>query len=117
VQELISDPKKIKEIAEDPRLVRAILSETRLLTIDGAAAVLGISPYRVKILRGRRVTLDQGTTGPYLPRADAMPRSLPIPGNPLWTMEEIQTWGKQSGRLDMDGNPQRARPSGRPRRA
>lgn len=106
---------EITAIASDPGTVRRILAAAGLLTMEGVGDHVGISYYRVKILRGRRLHL-QSDEGETMPRSDALPPSMPLPGDPMWHPEEIRVWGMQTGRLDQDGNPQRARPTGRPRR-
>lgn len=109
----------ILRIAQDPDAVWEILEAAGLMTMAQVAERLGISYYRVKILRGRRTQLDldakwSGQT--YQPRSDALPPSIPVPGDPLWHPAEIETWGRQTGRLDNRGKPMRALPTGRPRR-
>lgn len=103
----------IATIANDPDVIRRILANAHLLTMEGVGKQVGISYYRVKILRGKRVQIGDET----MPRSDALPPSLPLPGDPLWHPREIETWGRQTGRLDQDGNPQRAQPTGRPRQS
>ena len=103
----------IVAIANDPDVIRRILANAHLLTMEGVGEQVGISYYRVKILRGKRVQIGDET----MPRSDALPPSLPLPGDPLWHPREIETWGRQTGRLDQDGNPQRAQPTGRPRQS
>lgn len=110
------DDAEIKAIADDPDTVRRILAAAKLLTMQQVGERLGISYYRVKILRGKRTRLEDEGFGGYLPRPDALPQSLPLPGDPVWHPEEINTWGRQTGRLSMDGTPQHARPTGRPKR-
>lgn len=112
------DDDAIMAIANDPHTVRRILATAGLLAMDGVGERVGISYYRVKILRGRRVRLEaEGAGNETMPRSDALPPSLPLPGDPVWHPAEIETWGRQTGRLDGEGNPQRARPTGRPRRS
>jgi hypothetical protein len=111
------DDTAIMAIANDPDTVRRILGAVDLLTMEGVGDRVGISYYRVKILRGKRVRLEsEGAGDETMPRSDALPPSLPLPGDPVWHPMEIETWGRQTGRLDQEGNPQRARPTGRPRR-
>lgn len=111
------DDNAIVAIANDPDIVRRILAMAGLLDMDGVGERVGISYYRVKILRGRRMRLEvEGGGNEAMPRSDALPPSLPAPGDPMWHPAEIETWGRQTGRLDEAGNPQRARPTGRPRR-
>lgn len=111
------DENAIMQIASDPDIVRRILAAVDLLTMEDVGRRIGISYYRVKILRGKRVKIehDGDETTSRLPRSDALPTSLPIPGDPVWHPREIEIWGRQTGRLDQYGNPQRARPTGRPR--
>jgi hypothetical protein len=109
------DDDTIAAIANDPDTVRRILGAVGLLTMEGVGARVGISYYRIKILRGKRVKLEADGVGP-MPRSDALPPALPIPGDPVWHPAEIEIWGRQTGRLDQEGRPQRARPTGRPRR-
>lgn len=101
---------EVAAIAADPALVAKIVQAARLMTMEGIAEELGISYYRVKILRGRRREGDQD------PRASALPPPLPIPGGPVWHPLAITDWGRQTGRLDQEGKPVRARPTGRPAR-
>lgn len=110
------DDATITAIANDPDIVRRILAASNLLTMDGIARKVGISYYRVKILRGRRIVLEAEGTGGDMPRSDALPPSLPVPGDPMWHPREIEVWGQQTGRLDTQGRPRRALPTGRPRR-
>jgi len=111
------DEADITAIANDPGTVRRILSAAQLLTMEGVGERIGISYYRVKVLRGKRVRLEiEGAGDETMPRSDALPPSLPLPGDPVWHPREIETWGRQTGRLDHAGNTQRARPTGRPRR-
>lgn len=110
------DDTAITAIANDPDTVRRILAAADLLTMEGVGDRVGISYYRVKILRGKRIKLEAEGDGGTMPRSDALPPSLPLPGDPVWHPREIETWGRQTGRLDPEGNPQRARPTGRPRR-
>jgi hypothetical protein len=111
------DDDAITAIAEDPDTVRRILGAAGLLTMEDVGDRVGISYYRVKILRGKRIKLDADGVGfEPMPRSDALPPALPLPGDPVWHPVEIETWGRQTGRLDPDGRPQRARPTGRPRR-
>jgi hypothetical protein len=110
------DDTAIAEIANDPDIVRRILDSAHLLTMEGVGERIGISYYRVKILRGKRTQLEAERSGfESMPRSDALPPSLPLPGDPVWHLGEIETWGRQTGRLDSGGNPQRARPTGRPK--
>ena len=109
------DDTAITAIADDPDTVRRIIAAANLLTMKGVGELVGISYYRVKILRGRRMQLEEAGDE-TMPRSDALPPSLPLPGDPMWHPREIRTWGRQTGRLDQDGNPQRALPTGRPRR-
>jgi hypothetical protein len=111
------DDTAITAIANDPDTVRRVLAAAHLLTMEGVGERVGISYYRIKILRGKRVRLEtEGAGNETMPRSDALPPSLPLPGDPVWHPREIETWGRQTGRLDPEGNPQRARPTGRPRR-
>jgi len=111
------DDTAITAIANDPDTVRRVLSAAHLLTMEGVGERVGISYYRVKILRGKRIKLDVDGVGfEPIPRSDALPPALPLPGDPVWHPREIETWGRQTGRLDPEGRPQRARPTGRPRR-
>lgn len=110
------DDATITAIANDPDIVRAILDRSNLLTMDAIAKMIGISYYRVKILRGRRLELESEGAGGDMPRSDALPPSLPVPGDPMWHPREIEVWGQQTGRLDQQGRPKRALPTGRPRR-
>lgn len=110
------DDEAIEAIANDPDTLRRILKAADLLTMEGVGNWVGISYYRVKILRGNRARLEADGVWGSLPRSDALPPPLPLPGDPVWHLVEIDTWGKQTGRLDPDGNPQRALPTGRPRR-
>lgn len=108
------DDEAITAIASDPEAVRRILAASNLLTMEGIATLVGVSYYRVKILRKRRLELE--LEGIDMPRSDALPPALPTPGDPMWHPEEIRIWGRQTGRLDHKGNPKRALPTGRPRR-
>lgn len=108
------DDAAIAEIAANPAVVRRIIAAAGLMTMAGVGERMNISYYRVKILRVNRTKL--GTEGSSLPRSDALPESLPVPGDPLWHPAEIETWGRQTGRLSADGSPRRAQPTGRPRR-
>lgn len=110
------DDAAITAIANDPVTVRKILKAADLLTMEGVGTWVGISYYRIKMLRGKRLKLEADGVGGDMPRSDALPPSLPLPGDPVWLLAEIDTWGKQTGRLDQDGNPKRALPTGRPRR-
>jgi hypothetical protein len=111
------DDADIATIAGDPDTVRRILAAANLLTMEGASDLLGISYYRVKILRGRSTKGEaEGTATESMPRSDALPPALPLPGDPVWHRGEIETWGRQTGRIGLDGLPQRARPTGRPRK-
>lgn len=110
------DDAAIATIASDPDAVRRILAASGLLTMERVAATVGISYYRVKILRGKRLELEAEGAGGSMPRSDALPPALPVPGDPMWHPAEILTWGRQTGRIDQDGRPQRALPTGRPRR-
>lgn len=109
------DDAAIATIASDPDTVRRILAAARLLTMEGVSELVGISYYRVKILRGKRARIE-ADGGDETPRSDALPPSLPLPGDPVWHPREIETWGRQTGRIGLDGLPQRARPTGRPRK-
>lgn len=109
----------ITEVAGNPDVLRRVLEAAGLMTMDAVAFRLGISYYRVKMLRAKRLEIDtQAFIGGQrtMPRSDALPSALPIPGDPLWHPKDIETWGRQTGRLDQDGKPQRVRPTGRPRR-
>jgi hypothetical protein len=111
------DDAAITAIADDPETVRRILAATDLLTMEAVGDRVGISYYRIKILRGKRLRLvAEGAGGETMPRSDALPPSMPVPGDPVWHRREIEVWGQQTGRLDREGRPQRARPTGRPRR-
>lgn len=110
------DDQAILAIADDPDTVRRILVAANLLTMEGIGNLVGISYYRVKILRGNRTRLEAEGARGGMPRSDALPPPLPLPGDPIWHPVEIETWGRQTGRLDQNGNPQYARPTGRPRR-
>jgi hypothetical protein len=110
------DDAAIATIASDPDTVRRILAAAGLLTMEGVSALVGISYYRVKILRGKRTRIESGGGDETMPRSDALPPSLPLPGDPVWHPKEIEVWGRQTGRIGLDGRPQRARPTGRPRK-
>jgi hypothetical protein len=109
----------ITEVAENPDALRRVLEAAGLMTMDAVASRIGISYYRVKMLRSKRTKIDthgQRAGQRAMPRSDALPSALPLPGDPLWHPKDIETWGRQTGRLDPDGNPKRVRPTGRPRR-
>lgn len=110
------DDDAISRIAEDHDVVRRILAAANLVTMDGVGEWVGISYYRVKMLRLKRLELEAEGVAGDIPRSDALPPALPLPGDPVWHLNEIDTWGRQTGRIDWKGNPQRARPTGRPRR-
>lgn len=104
-------------IASDPAAVRRILAAASLYDMGDIARLCDISYYRVKILRGRRLETERADPAySQLPRTDALPPSLPLPGDPVWHETEIRDWATQTGRITPDGVPQRARPTGRPRR-
>lgn len=110
------DDDAIAIIANDPSTMRRILAAVNVMSMEAVAERLGISYYRVKILRGKRLKIEKSQDrDDAMPRSDALPPTMPIPGDPLWHPGDIETWGKQTGRLDENGNPKRAQPTGRPR--
>lgn len=111
----------IEKILSDPDLVRDLFSRLEVVTMDQIADALKISYHRVKIMRGRREHLERSRLAEdgdtqYVPRSDALPPPLPMGGAPLWLRSEIISWAIQTGRMDPDGTPRRATPTGRPRR-
>lgn len=105
--------------------IRAALAPLIFVDMTGIAELLKISYHRVKILRSR--SISDAHDRDYVPRSDALPPPLPmrygptkLPGaehrakDPVWLLDEIITWGQQTGRLSLDGRVQRAKPTGRP---
>lgn len=90
----------------DTSKIRALIESAGIIDMEGAAKILGISYQRVKVLRA-----DGNGNSP-----DRFPESLNIPGGPVYLTAEITQWGRQTGRLDVDGLPVKLRTTGRPRK-
>ena len=102
----------INLISQDPDAVKRVLERAKLMTMSDIASRLGMSYDRVKVLNMRRRAYEEAGEGD-MPRSDALPP--PLMGT-LWDPAVIEVWGLQTGRIDVHGVAQRARPTGRPRK-
>lgn len=102
----------IDAIARNPDAVKRVLEKAKLMTMSDIARRLGMSYDRVKVLNTRRRAYEAAGEGD-MPRSDALPP--PLMGT-WWDPAVVETWGLQTGRIDVHGVAQRARPTGRPKK-
>ncbi|WP_284740254.1 hypothetical protein [Amycolatopsis sp. RTGN1] len=117
--------------------MKALAADDKLWTIAQVAEGLGLSLRRTRQLWRQMTDWLQYGQGIWPPRPDTYltdphpvqlewfpPHQtlLPLPdddatGQPRWRAGTIRMWAMQTGRMNPDGTPKHAKPSGRPRQA
>lgn len=83
---------------------RELVESLDIIDLQEIARMIGVDYQHIKTLRNR----DSHNCCP-----NALPPQLKIPGRtPLYLRKEILEWARQTGRVDMHGNPIRRRKTG-----
>jgi len=93
-----------------------LVSDTEKWFLKDISRELGVQYQTVKIWRNEALK-HRDAQGRYLPHPNRLPAPAWDGPNPWWYAGRVRQWAMQSGRMDEDGAPLRAKPPGRPKKA